>query len=68
MLLLGQSIRIVIDSGFASGESALLTESLMLFVAFVTVLTVGTFVRFYFLYLGSARKSAMTFVKPYSTT
>ena len=48
MLLLGQGIRIVIDSGFASGESALLTESLMLFVAFVTVLTVGTFVRFYF--------------------
>ena len=48
MLLLGQGIRIVIDNGFASGETALLTESLMLFVAFVTVLTVGTFVRFYF--------------------
>ncbi len=47
-LLLGQGIRIVIDNGFASGETALLTESLMLFVVFVTALTVGTFVRFYF--------------------
>ena len=48
MLLLGQGIRIVIDSGFASGESALLTDSLRLFVVFVVVLTAGTFVRFYF--------------------
>jgi ATP-binding cassette subfamily B protein len=48
MLLLGQGIRIVIDNGFASGEAALLTESLILFVLFVTVLTAGTFVRFYF--------------------
>ena len=48
MLSLGQGIRMVFDSGFASGEAALLTESLMLFVGFVTVLTVGTFVRFYF--------------------
>ena len=48
MLLLGQGIRMVIDSGFASGETALLTESLTLFVVFVVVLTVGTFVRFYF--------------------
>ena len=48
MLLLGQGIRIVIDNGFASGQAALLTESLILFVLFVTVLTAGTFVRFYF--------------------
>ena len=48
MLLLGQGIRMVIDSGFASGETALLTESLRLFVIFVGVLTAGTFVRFYF--------------------
>ena len=42
MLLLGQGIRIVIDNGFASGQAALLTESLILFVLFVTVLTAGT--------------------------
>jgi ATP-binding cassette subfamily B protein len=47
-LSLGQGIRMVFDSGFASGEAALLTESLLLFVAFVVVLTAGTFVRFYF--------------------
>ena len=47
-LSLGQGIRMVFDSGFASGEAALLTESLLLFVGFVVVLTAGTFVRFYF--------------------
>lgn len=47
-LSLGQGIRMVFDSGFASGEAALLTESLLLFVAFVVVLTAGTFVRFYY--------------------
>lgn len=47
-LSLGQGIRMVFDSGFASGEAALLTESLLLFVVFVVVLTAGTFVRFYF--------------------
>ena len=34
MLLLGQGIRIVIDNGFASGQAALLTESLILFVLY----------------------------------
>ena len=47
-LSLGQGIRMVFDSGFASGEAALLTESLLLFVGFVVILTAGTFVRFYF--------------------
>ena len=42
----------VFDSGFASGEAALLTESLLLFVGFVVVLTAGTFVRFYFTWVG----------------
>ena len=36
----------VFDSGFASGEAALLTESLLRFVGFVVVLTAGTVVRF----------------------
>ena len=38
-LSLGQGIRMVFDSGFASGEAALLTESLLLFVGFVVVLS-----------------------------
>ena len=41
-------IRIVFDSGFASGGGAADRESLLLFVGFVVILTAGTFVRFYF--------------------
>ena len=48
MLSLGQGIRIIIDSGFASGEQDLLTNSLLFFGAVAFVLTVGTYIRFYF--------------------
>ena len=47
-LSIGQGLRLVIDSGFASGQADVLVESITLFVAFVIVLTIGTFVRFYF--------------------
>ena len=47
-LSLGQGIRLVIDSGFASGDAEVLVDSLSLFVGFVVLLTIGTFVRFYF--------------------
>jgi ATP-binding cassette subfamily B protein len=47
-LSLGQGIRLVIDSGFASGQADVLVDSLSLFVGFVVLLTIGTFVRFYF--------------------
>ena len=57
-LSLGQGIRLVIDSGFASGEVALLNQSLSLFVAFIAVLTVGTFIRFYFVSWVGERVSA----------
>ena len=57
-LSLGQGIRLVIDSGFASGEVALLNQSLSLFVAFIVVLTAGTFVRFYFVSWVGERVSA----------
>ena len=57
-LSLGQGIRLVIDSGFASGEVALLNQSLLLFVAFIIVLTVGTFIRFYFVSWVGERVSA----------
>ena len=48
MLSLGQGIRIIIDSGFASGEQDLLTNSLLFFGIVAFVLTVGTYIRFYF--------------------
>ena len=48
MLSLGQGIRIIIDSGFASGEQDLLTNSLLFFGVVALVLTVGTYIRFYF--------------------
>ena len=48
MLSLGQGIRIIIDSGFASGEQDLLTNSLLFFGVVACVLTVGTYIRFYF--------------------
>ena len=57
-LSLGQGIRMVIDSGFASGEIAMLTQSLMLFVTFISILTLGTFVRFYFVSWVGERVSA----------
>jgi ATP-binding cassette subfamily B protein len=57
-LSIGQGIRLVIDSGFASGEADVLVESLGLFVAFVLLLTVGTFVRFYFVSWVGERVSA----------
>lgn len=57
-LSLGQGIRMVIDSGFASGEIEMLTQSLVLFVTFIGVLTVGTFVRFYFVSWVGERVSA----------
>ncbi len=47
-LSLGQGIRLIIDSGFSSSDADVLVDSLSLFVGFVVLLTVGTFVRFYF--------------------
>ncbi len=57
-LSLGQGIRLVIDSGFASGEAEVLVESIRLFVGFVVLLTIGTFVRFYFVSWVGERVSA----------
>ena len=57
-LSLGQGLRIVIDGGFASGQAEVLNESLGLFAIFILVLTVGTFVRFYFVSWVGERVSA----------
>ncbi|MEM9624115.1 MAG: ABC transporter transmembrane domain-containing protein, partial [Pseudomonadota bacterium] len=57
-LSLGQGIRMVIDTGFASGQTGVLEQSLGLFAGFVVLLTVGTFVRFYFVSWVGERVSA----------
>ena len=57
-LSLGQGVRLVIDEGFSGGESQFLSESLMLFAGFVIVLTIGTFIRFYFVSWVGERVSA----------
>ena len=57
-LSLGQGIRLVIDNGFASGQADILIESLSLFAGFVVLLTLGTFVRFYFVSWVGERISA----------
>jgi len=47
-LLIGQGVRLLIDSGFSSGNNESLDEALIYFVSFVVLLTLGTFIRFYF--------------------
>lgn len=57
-LSIGQGIRLVIDSGFASGQTGVLEDTLLMFAGFVVLLTVGTFVRFYFVSWVGERVSA----------
>ncbi len=57
-LSIGQGVRLVIDSGFASGDAQILVDSIVLFAGFVLVLTVGTFIRFYFVSWVGERVSA----------
>lgn len=46
-LSIGQGIRLLIDRGLATGSPALLTQTVLVFLAMVVALAVGTFVRFY---------------------
>lgn len=57
-LSVGQGVRVVIDSGFGSQDPELLSSSLLLFGALVLALTIGTFVRFYFVSWVGERVSA----------
>ena len=57
-LSLGQGIRLVIDSGFASGGPGSLDNAISLFATFVVVLTIGTFIRFYYVSWVGERISA----------
>ncbi len=58
-LSIGQGMRMVVDSGFVEGGSAeLLESSLWIFALLVLLLTIGTFVRFYFVSWIGERVSA----------
>jgi ATP-binding cassette subfamily B protein len=57
-LSVGQGVRVIIDSGFGSADPQLLSQSLVLFGVLVLALTIGTFVRFYFVSWVGERVSA----------
>lgn len=57
-LSMGQGMRIVIDRGFSEGSSEMLAQSLMVFTGLVVLLTIGTFVRFYYVSWVGERVSA----------
>ncbi|MBU2319172.1 MAG: ATP-binding cassette domain-containing protein [Gammaproteobacteria bacterium] len=47
MLSLGKGVQLLIDQGLASGSEAGLTHALMIFIALVFLLGIGSFCRFY---------------------
>ncbi|MBH79377.1 MAG: ABC transporter ATP-binding protein [Gammaproteobacteria bacterium] len=57
-LSIGQGMRIVIDEGLSNGSSDILVQSISLFALLMVVLTIGTFVRFYFVSWVGERVSA----------
>ena len=57
-LSIGQGLRLVIDQGLSEGSAGLLEQSLAVFAVLVIVLTIGTFVRFYFVSWIGERVSA----------
>ncbi|MEX0732760.1 MAG: ABC transporter transmembrane domain-containing protein [Aquisalimonadaceae bacterium] len=48
VLAIGQGLRLVVDSGFVSGDPALLNRMLLLTLAIVAVMAVASALRFYF--------------------
>jgi ATP-binding cassette subfamily B protein len=57
-LSIGQGVRLVIDRGLAGGSSEVLEQTIGLFALLMVVLTVGTFIRFYFVSWIGERVSA----------
>jgi ATP-binding cassette subfamily B protein len=57
-LSIGQGMRIVIDQGLSDGSSEILVHSISLFAVLMVVLTIGTFIRFYFVSWVGERVSA----------
>jgi len=57
-LSIGQGMRLVIDEGLSNGSAQVLVQSISLFAILMVVLTIGTFVRFYFVSWVGERVSA----------
>jgi len=57
-LSIGQGVRMVIDAGFTSGAPGMLEHSLEVFALLVTLLTLGTYARFYLVSWVGERVSA----------
>lgn len=57
-LSIGQGMRLVIDEGLSSGSADVLVQSISIFTVLMVVLTIGTFVRFYFVSWVGERVSA----------
>ena len=57
-LSIGQGLRLVIDQGLRGGSDELLEQSILVFSVLVLGLTIGTFVRFYFVSWIGERVSA----------
>jgi len=46
-LLIGQGLKLIVDTGFSKGDADLLNKSVLLFIGILLFLALGTFVRFY---------------------
>jgi ATP-binding cassette, subfamily B, bacterial len=57
-LSIGQGMRLVIDEGLGTGSSEVLVQSIALFAGLMVLLTIGTFLRFYFVSWVGERVSA----------
>jgi len=57
-LSIGQGMRMVIDQGLSNGSALVLEQSILVFAVLGIILTVGTFVRFYFVSWVGERVSA----------
>ncbi|MCZ6618270.1 MAG: ABC transporter transmembrane domain-containing protein [Gammaproteobacteria bacterium] len=57
-LSIGQGMRLLIDQGLASGSTDLLVRSIGIFAVLMILLTIGTFIRFYFVSWVGERISA----------
>ena len=48
MLSLGQGMRLLVDEGFSTGSPELLNRSIFIFLGLVVFLSIGTFIRFFY--------------------
>ncbi|MDF1643104.1 MAG: ABC transporter transmembrane domain-containing protein [Pseudomonadales bacterium] len=48
MLSLGQGMRLLVDDGFATGSPEMLNHSIFIFLGLVVCLSIGTFIRFFY--------------------